>query len=861
MIVVALLGLSLSLQLPDQAPVRADARASHPTSHSSRIGAPTDSGVTAVRADAAPVIDGRDDDAIWRTAPPITGFKQWQPTEGKTPRFKTEAKVAYDAANLYVFVRSFDPHPDSIIKLLERRDSFTPSDMVWVFVDSYHDRRSGYEFGVNAAGVKIDQAVSNGGNEDGAWDAVWDVATRIDSLGWTAEFRIPLSQMRYSRGREHTLGITIDRDIYRYSERVSWPMLSQSKPDLVSQLGTLDGMDDLEAPRKLEVMPYLVTKSASQITNNAYGQQGKVTVGGDVKYRVASNLTLDATINPDFGQVESDPSVLNLSSYESFFDERRPFFVAGRGLFRFDVNCSAVNCNGETLYYSRRIGRTPELAGTYGDTVPLQPTTILGAAKLIGRFPHGTTVGVLDAMTERASSPGDTTFEPRTNFGVLRATQDFRGGNSAIGGMFTAVNRRLDSWSSPYLAKDAYVGALDFRHRLFKNNYEVSGSLDQSRVEGTPAVILATQQDAVHNYQRPDADLPLDPNRTTLTGNAEELKFGKIGGQHLLFETDYQRRSEGFEINDLGYLRRADQVSWNTWAGFFDRHERKFYTRFQLNNNWWQYWTTDGLPLEAAYNTNTHITFKNNWSLHTGGTLGQLGTTYDDRSARGGPAIRQDSYIAPWMGIIGDDRRALVPFMWINYFKGSDGRSHSLNLNPELDYKFLGRFSSAVSVNWTHNISDNQWFGNFTDAGGVHYTFAHLDQHTTSVTARLNYTFTPNVSLQGYLQPFVSKGTYSDVRQLSATPRAPNYDDRYAPYINPSVTDNPGGFNFKAFQSNMVFRWEYNPGSTLFVVWNEGRQGFNGVEGTQDFQGDVRDLFRLHPANTFLVKVSYWLNR
>jgi hypothetical protein len=213
------------------------------------------------------------------------------------------------------------------------------------------------------------------------------------------------------------------------------------------------------------------------------------------------------------------------------------------------------------------------------------------------------------------------------------------------------------------------------------------------------------------------------------------------------------------------------------------------------------------------------------------------------------------------MGIQGNDRRALVPYMWINYFKGSGGRSHSLNLNPELDYKFLGRFSSAVSVNWTHNISDNQWFGNFTDVGGTHYTFAHLDQHTTSLTARLNYTFTPDISLQGYLQPFVSKGTYTNVRQLSATPRAANYDDRYAPYNNPSVTADPGGFNFKAFQSNMVFRWEYNPGSTLFLVWNEGRQGFNNLEGTKDFNGDVRDLFSLHPANTFLVKVSYWLNR
>ena len=405
----------------------------------------------AVRASAPPVIDGKDDDAVWRDAPPITGFKQWQPTEGIEARFKTQAKVAYDAANLYVFVRAFDPHPDSIIRLLERRDTFTPSDMIWVFVDSYHDRRTGYEFGVNAAGVKIDQAVYDGGNEDGAWDAVWDVATHIDSLGWTAEFKIPLSQMRYSRDRAHTFGFTIDRDIYRYNERVSWPVFSQAKPDMLSQLGTLEGMDDLETPRRLEAMPYLVTKNASQITNNRYGAKSNVTAGGDLKYRVASNLTLDATVNPDFGQVESDPAILNLTAYESFFDERRPFFVSGRGVFRFDVDCNNVNCGSEGLYYSRRIGRTPQLAGIYGDTVSQPPTTILGAAKLVGRFPFGMTVGVLDATTQRASSRGDTTFEPATNFALARVKQDFNNGGSGVGAIVTAVNRRLDRWSSPFL--------------------------------------------------------------------------------------------------------------------------------------------------------------------------------------------------------------------------------------------------------------------------------------------------------------------------------------------------------------------------------------------------------------------------
>ncbi|HUQ18997.1 MAG TPA: DUF5916 domain-containing protein [Gemmatimonadaceae bacterium] len=857
MTVTAFLLLAVNLQAPQTASTAPIPTVSNPPV----VAAPTDSTATAVRASDAPTIDGKGDDPVWTNIPVITAFKQWRPTEGKAPRFRTEAKIAYDASNLYLFLRAFDPHPDSIKKLLERRDSFTSSDMFWVWIDSYHDRRTGYEFGVNAAGVKTDAAMYDDGNEDFAWDGVWDVATRIDSLGWTAEYRIPLSQMRYGRDREHTFGISIDRDISRYNERESWPLIRQSKPGFVSQFGTLAGLDNLEAPRKLEAIPYVVTKSATKIINNSFQQKANVDIGGDLKYRVAPNVTLDATINPDFGQVESDPAVLNLSAYESFFDERRPFFVAGRGLFRRDVNCSAVNCSGETLYYSRRIGRTPELAGIYGDTVPLAPITILGAGKLTGRLPSGLTVGVLDALTQRETNKGDTTYDPRTNFAVVRATQDFRKGASAIGAMVTTVNRSLDQWSRPYLPSSAYAGAIDFRHRLFKNMYEVSGSLDQSVVNASPTTMISLQRNGVHNFQRPDADLPLDSSRTSLSGNAEEFKFGKISGQNLMFESAYSRRSPGFDINDIGFLRRADQVSWSTWAGLFDRKQRKYTNRLQLNNNWWQYWTSDGLPLERAYNFNTHSTFKNNWGLHFGGTLGQLGTTFDDRAARGGPAVRQDRYMNPWLSIGGDDRRSVTPYWNMSYFRGADGRNHSLSLDPEINYKMLGKFSSSLSMSWNHNVTDDQFYGRFSDASGLHYTFAHLDQHTTSATLRFNYTFTPDVSLQTYLQPFVSKGTYSNVRQLSSNPRADNYDDRYAAFNNPSVTSDPGGFNFRQLQSNVVFRWEYKPGSTLFAVWNSGRQGFLPHEGDENFRGDLGDLFDLHPANTFLIKVSYWLNR
>ena len=816
----------------------------------------------AVRAIQPPVIDGRDDDAVWRTAPPITGFKEWQPNEGGEPREPTEARVAYDAANVYVFMRAFDNHPDSVTRLLARRDNLPPGDLVAVFLDSYHDRRTGFEFIVTPLGVKADAAIYDDGNEDSAWDGVWDVATRFDSLGWTAEFRIPLSQLRYGPQRQHTFGIVFLRDIYRYQQRTSWPMFRQSRAGMVSQFGEVSGLDDLGAPRRLEAAPYVVAKNASRIGDDGFARGSHATVGGDLKFRVAPNVTLDATVNPDFGQVESDPAVLNLTAFESFFDERRPFFVAGRGLFRFDVNCTAVNdCgSGEGLFYSRRIGRTPQLAGTYGDYSAQQPTTILGAAKLTGRLPGGLTIGALDAYTERATGRADTTFEPGTNYAVLRARQDLRGGNTSVGGMVTAVNRGLDAYSTPYLHRSAYVGALDVRHRFLNKTFEVSGSFARSRVAGSAAAILGTQTDAVHYYQRPDAGLPLDSTRTSLSGDAEAITVAKVGGQHLMFQTSYQRRSAGFEVNDLGYLRRADQQTWSTWAGYFDRHQRKLYNRFQWNNNWWQYWTTGGLPQDRAYNTNTHIQFRNNWWFHLGSTFGQLGTTYDDRAARGGPAVRQDPYIAPWAGVQGDDRKALVPFMWVNFFKGDAGHSHSLSLSPELDLKMASRFNSALSVNWSSNVNAIQWYDRYGTGAATHYTFARLDQKTLGVTLRLNYTFTPTVSLQVYAQPFIAKGTYSDVRELSATPRAASYDARYQAYGDTAVTNHPREFNYKVFNSNVVFRWEYRPGSALFVVWNQGRQGYAGAEGTGDFKDDLRDLFGGHPTNTLLVKLSYWLN-
>jgi hypothetical protein len=816
----------------------------------------------ATRAAEAPVLDGRDDEPAWRAAPLIDQFLQAKPSEAAPARFRTEARVLYDADNLYVFVRAFDPHPDSIISLLSRRDEQTASDHVILLLDPYHDRRTGYEFVVTPGGVKTDYAIFNDGNEDVAWDAVWDAATRIDSLGWTAEYRIPLSQLHYSAKGSVTFGLLLWRVIQRHGETVTWPLYRTSRSGFTSQFGELNGLEGLSSPRHAEVTPYLLTQNVQGPASAGYDRDQEITAGGDLKFRVASNLLLNATVNPDFGQVEADPSELNLGAFETFFDEKRPFFVEGKGLFTFNVNCVVVvDCNtGEGLFYSRRIGRSPQLADTYGDESSPTATRILGATKITGRMPGGFSIGVLDAVTNDVAGPDGTTLEPTTNYAVIRGNQDYANGDGGVGFIVTAVNRSLDPSTEPYLHRSAYAAGLDARRR-FAREYEVSGSFDLSRVAGEPAAIARTQRDPVHLYQRPDGKLEFDSTRTSLAGTNLELRFAKVGGRRLIFETAYQRRTPGFEINDIGFLRQADQQQWTSWANLAFRNPNRFFRELRWNFNNWEHWNLEGLPTERAFNTNVHTQLNNRWWLHAGGTLGQIGATYCDRCARGGPAIRQDPYFAPWAGIEGDNSRTVVPRFWVNYWRGDRGRSENLSLEPEVELKLSSRFSTTMSARHERNRNDTQYFGTFNDPGGQeHYTFAHLEQRTLSLTWRLGYTFTPNTTLQIYASPFISKGTYRDVRELAA-PRASAYDARYQPYADPDVADDPGGFNVREFRSNVVFRWEYRPGSILFLVWSQGREGFSDVEGNKSFGGDLGDLFRERANHTFLVKLSYWLAR
>jgi hypothetical protein len=824
--------------------------------HVSRaVPAPTATSATAARATTAPVIDGRDDDAIWLLAPAITQFRQHDPVEDGDPRFRTEAKVGYDARYLYVFVRAFDPSPDSVMAFLSRRDQRTQSDYVHLMVDAYHDRRTGFRFSVNPLGVKRDFYISGDGNEDASWDGVWDVVTAKDSLGWTAEYRIPFGQLRFPEAATHTFGFAVWRDIARFNERISWPLFRRSQTGLVSQWGEVSGFDGISPPRRLEVLPYTVATNAPRPVGNAFERQQSFAFGADVKYGLTSNLTLDGTVNPDFGQVEADPAVLNLSAFEQFFEERRPFFLEGAGIFNFAGQGGGNGNVSNSLFYSRRIGRGPQLGGRYYDQDNPNNSTILGAAKLTGRTAGGLNVGFLNAVTERETGAGGATIEPQTNYLVTRLQQDFAEGNSGIGLMLTATNRSLDGDSREYLRESAYALGVDARHRFWRNNYQVSGSAVASRVAGSATSILATQQSNVHLFQRPDSRLDVDPDATSLAGTRVAVNVGKTGGGVTRFSTGVSSTSAGYEINDAGFLTRADVTNNGNWFGLQLQEPTKYYRRLFVNVNQWNDWNTEGLKLNSGANINLNGELPNQWWFWTGFNVNAIGESYDDRAARGGPALRRNQRQNVWLGFQSDERKAATIVMQGYYVLKDVSGSTEWGIDPSVSFRVASRMQAEVSLNLSAGNYDAQWVGNPVDPAGTHYTFARMQQRTSAITARFDYTVTPRLSVQLYAQPFITAGDYSNLREL-ADPRAARYADRFQPFAG-TVED----FNVKQFRSNTVVRWEYRPGSVLFLVWQQGRGQFDRNPGTFDIGRDYADLFRSRSDNTLLVKASYWWAR
>ena len=807
-------------------------------------------------------LDGELNDEVWSRAEPVTDFRQRDPREDGLPTVKTEVRVAYDGEALYVAVQAEDPEPNKIVGILTRRDTISPSDWIRVMIDSYHDRRTGYAFAVNPAGVKQDSYYFNDGNEDQGWDAVWDVAVSRSTNGWRAEFRIPFSQLRFHGTDTPTFGFAVLRQVARLNETETWPLIAKSKNGFVSQFGQLNGLKLSGSPRKLEVLPYTVgqlkTEPAPTDGNPLVNTVNPgMQVGLDLKYAVTPGLTLTTTVNPDFGQVEADPAVVNLSGFETFFSERRPFFIEGSGAFNLDLDCNDGRCTG--LFYSRRIGRQPRLDPDVSDDAFYQKpaqTTIIGAAKLTGRIGKFS-IGALNALTsEEQAIVADGTrrytssVEPFTSYTVARAKREFTN-QSSLGFMLTSTNRALGSADSPLhgVPSRALTGGVDWDWRMWRK-YSVTGFWAGSSLHGDPDAITSIQESTVHSFQRPDADhLDYDTTRTSLNGDAGLVGLSKISGERVRFNTNVAFKSPGFDVNDLGYQRRADTINQSNWIQF--RYERpgKHVRSFRWNLNQWSGHNFDGDRLFLGGNVNAHWVLVNNWSF--GGGFNREGRGFDDRLTRGGPGGYTTGGWNAWSYLNSDSRKPVA----FDVFLGG-GRYPSefqfLDVNPEVTFRPASFINFSTGLSISPATRGAQWVEQ--DAAGE-YVFGHLKQRTVSMTTRVNYTITPTLSVQIYAAPFVSAGQYQRYYRL-VDGRATSFDGRYAPY--PAYDGNPN-FNYRSFRTTNVLRWEYKPGSSLFVVWQQGR------ETTADY-GDFRlgrdfgRVFRTPATNVFLVKMSYWLN-
>jgi len=870
-------------------PLNGQQQASTPAQSESRLeGATVPTGLIlpAVRVQGeAPVIDGLLSDDAWTSAPVATDFTQLEPNEGATATERTEVRVLYGADALFVAFRAYDSAPDSIAGQLTRRDTESYSDAVHVIIDSYFDKRTAFHFGVNPVGVKLDIYRFDDTQEDASWDAVWDVATRIDSEGWTAEFRIPYSQLRFGNHDDQTWGINFAREIARRREVVTWAPIRQSDAALVSKFGQLRGLRGLGSPIRMELRPFTLgrlTHAPGDKNNPFYSSNDFFSSGGlDLKFGVTNDLTLDVTVNPDFGQVEADPAQVNLSAFESYYPERRPFFIEGAAIYNFGIGVGGGDLGNESLFYSRRIGRPPQgwadAQGGFAETP--DATTILGAWKLSGKTRGGWSVGLLHAVTaeEKAQvAAGDGSrledpVEPRASFGVARIQKDFREGRSALGFIGTAANRAKGVADDLFLRTGAYTGGFDFRHRFgSQGRYQASGYLLGSHVRGSEEAMALTQLSPARYYQRPDADhVSFDPGLSSLNGWAAKFDFMKIGGSFWNWGTITTAKSPGFEPNDLGFQRESDLILQVLFGGYDHYTPTEHLRRWNLSLSTWSGWNFGGERLANGVNLNGQVTLLNYWGAH--GQISHDFESYSDGTLRGGPLVRREARSNGSLGFYSDSRKS-VQGSWNNHWSRTpESDSWSLNTSANVRWRPSGRMNLSLGPFVNRTVNDLQWVQRVR-TGADHYVFGRIDQRTLGLTGRFDFTFKPDLTLQVYAQPFVSAGAYQDFKQV-AEPRAQRLQDRYSP-LDPSLTDgryqvdlngdgtaesfgNPD-FNFQQFRSTMVLRWEYRPGSLLYLVWSQGRSNYTR-DGQLRVEENFRDLFDEKAGNVFILKMSYWI--
>ena len=850
-------------------------------------------------------LDGVLDEPGWATAEVATGFVQTRPDPGRPASEGTEARVLYDGAAVYVGMRMDDSHP--VTSQLGRRDVRTASDYASVVFDSYDDDRTGFQFEVNPHGVQRDFLFFDDVREDPSWDAVWTVATSRDERGWTAEFRIPLSQLRYAGGRVvQSWGLQFTREINRTGEDVAWAPILPDVDGFVSRFGELTDLRDLRAPRRLELVPYVasaLTRAPGDDLDPFFSANDVAPrLGLDLKYGVTSDITLTATVNPDFGQVEADPAQVNLGGFELFFEERRPFFVEGTDVFSLQPR-RYFGTNRPDLLYTRRIGRAPqrrsfvpdaatEAAGDNGTvyTDAPQQSTILGAAKLSGRTGRFS-FGVLNAVTgpeygvfQAVNTDGQPVVddralvEPTTNYAVGRARATF--GRTIVGGLATSVVRSTaDPAIDALLPGQATVAGVDVEHPF--GDWLVNGQLAGSVVTGSAESVARLQTAFPRLYQRPDAGhLDLDESRTSLGGLTGEVNVLKVAGDHWLAGVHASATSPGFDANELGFQSRADYAATGGGIIYTQNEPQGLFQRWSANAFAGSGWNLGGDRTFSFLSANVSGQLR---SFHGGNAYAQVNPrSADDRGTRGGPLMTSPAGVNGGFFVYSDRRKPVSVSGFAGASRDELG-SWWFNAGPEVEL----RPSSAVSVelgpDFTVSRDEQQYVGAFDAPGldatfGRRYVFGVLDQTTLSVAARVNWTFTPTLSLQTYVRPFVSRGRYAAFRQLTEPGQLelPIYgqgfgaidaqtDDAGA-VTGYRVTGAEGGtaafdnpnFTVRALQGNAVLRWEYRPGSALFVVWQQQRNGFE-PDGRFDLGRDGRRVFTDAPTNVFLVKLSYWL--
>jgi len=864
---------------------------------------------TRVAPAARPVLDGQLDDPAWTRATPIEGLMQRDPLEGAAATEQVDVRILYDAEALYIGARLFDSSPQEIIRRLGRRDVNTHSDEFRVLLDSYHDRRTAFEFIVNAAGVKRDLLLGDdGGYSDDSWDAVWEAATAVDSLGWTVEMRIPLSQLRFSGASLQVWGVRFERWIERKNELDMLPLVRKTESGVASRFADLQGLADLPAPRHVELLPYVVGRGHYDTPDSPsdpfdHGSTYLGNVGGDLKYGVTSNITLDASINPDFGQVQLDPAFVNLSAFEVQLEEKRPFFVEGGNIFGFAGNGSgfAKLSDRPQFFYSRRIGQPPQREVSLEDSqfVDMPPSsTILGAAKLSGRRANGWSIGVLDAVTAREWA---TVFdaktdlrhshevEPLTNYFVGRLKRDLRHGNTTIGFVATAVNRDLDTTALNTLGSAAYTGGVDFFHRWGHNTYTLAASLGGSYIRGDTAALNAAQQSSSRYYQRPDAkSFHYNALRTSLAGTTGDVFLNRVGGPWT-WSVAGEFVSPGFEVNDLGFQERVDRVSAEVAGRRRWTRPGKLFHHALLEVSLDRGWNYDGDPIQRKVGMYAFGVFRNFWVAEL--TTSYSGGAIDDRLTRGGPLARTPPSWYVSADAYTDDHKQASVYAFAAATHDTAG-GWSLELLPKLTL----RPSSAVSL----SIAPEYFTGRFaaqyvqavsaTATDSARYVFANLIEHQVSATLQLNATFSPTLSFQLYAQPFTFTGAYRGFKELRApqtftfntygrdngstiTPGAPgdtvcNTGPTECFRVDP---DGPGSapafglynpdFRTRSLSVKAVWRWEYRPGSTIFLAWTHSRSNYFPFDASFDVARDFgRELFLDRPTNVLLVKFNYWLS-